>query len=84
MLSKNASRWFGFFVLLMFALRLGYKYYRSQQRPAYEVQLEALDTKNQALIKAIRADQDAQRAAGRTAIRADSAVIAADSTLRAE
>jgi predicted negative regulator of RcsB-dependent stress response len=82
MLSKNASRWFGFLVLLMLALRFGYKYYRSQQRPAYEAQMETLQTKNQALIKAIQADQEAQRAAGKTTIRADSAVIAADSTLR--
>ncbi|MGI4883822.1 MAG: hypothetical protein ACRYFR_02555 [Janthinobacterium lividum] len=82
MLGKNASRWFGFLVLLMLALRCGYKYYRSQQQPAYEVQMETLATENQALIKAIQADQDAQRAAGKKTIRADPAVIAADSTLR--
>ena len=84
MFGKNPSRWLGVLILLMLALRFGYKYYRSQQRPAYETQMETLKAKNQALLQAIRADQDAQRAAGRVPIRADSAVLAADSARRAE
>lgn len=80
MLSRKASRWFGLFILLMLGLRLGYKYYRSQQPTLVEERMAHLETRKQALLKAIEADQEAQRARGATVVVADSAVLAADTS----
>ena len=82
MLGKNTFRWFGLLILLMLGLRIGYKYYRSQQKPDYEAQMESLETRNQALIQSIKADQNAQRAAGAVVVTADSAVLAAADTAK--
>ena len=81
MLSKNNSRWIGLLILVMLGLRIGYKYYRSQQRPAYEAQMGEVKGSQQELVEAIQADQDAQRARGATVVVADSAVLAADTAL---
>lgn len=62
----------------MLALRLGFKYYRSQQRPEYESQLTAIKARVQALTDSIEANQDAQRANGATVVVADSAILAPD------
>ena len=80
MLSQKASRWFGVIIIVMLALRIGYKYYRSQQRPAYETQMEKAQERQQALVKAIQADQEAQRAQGAAVVVADSALMVADTT----
>jgi len=80
MLSSKASRWFGLLILLMLGLRLGYKYYRSQQPTLVEERMAHLETRKQALLKAIEADQEAQRARGATVVVADSAVLAADTS----
>lgn len=84
MFGKNASRWFGILFLVMLALRIGYKYYRSQQKPAYEAQMQNLETRKQALIQSIQADQDAQRAGGAVVVVADSAGLAGDTAARAK
>ena len=81
MLSKDNSRWIGLLILVMLGLRIGYKYYRSQQRPAYEAQMGEVKGSQQELVEAIQADQDAQRARGATVVVADSAVLAADTAL---
>ncbi|HET9504249.1 MAG TPA: hypothetical protein VFO93_11965 [Hymenobacter sp.] len=78
MFGSKATRWFGILFLLMLGLRLGYKYYRTQQPPAAEEQMTKLQARNEALIKAIEADQARQRANGATAVRADSTLTAAD------
>lgn len=80
MLSSKASRWFGLLILLMLGLRLGYKYYRSQQPTLVEERMAHLETRKQALLKAIEADQEAQRARGATVVVADSTVLAADTS----
>ena len=82
MFSKNASRWFGILFLVMLALRIGYKYYRAQQKPAYEARMQDLEARNQALKLAIQADQDAQRAQGAVVVVADSAGLAGDTAAR--
>ena len=79
MFSQKTSRWFGVLIIVMLGLRIGYKYYRSQQRPDYEARMENAAARQQALIGSIQADQDAQRARGATVVLADSAVVAADS-----
>lgn len=84
MLSAKTSRWFGLLILLMLSLRIGYKYYRSQQKPDYKAQMEKATARQQSLIETIQADQDAQRARGATVVLADSAVVAADSALSAK
>ena len=85
MFSNGIPRWFIYLGIAMLALRIGYKYYRSQQKPAYETQMADLETRNQALIKTIEADQEAQRANGVTPILADSAAVArADSAAKAQ
>jgi cytochrome b len=78
MLSAKASRWVGLLILLMLGLRLGYKYYRSQQPSLAEVYMSQAEARKQALVQAIQADQEAQRANGATVVVADSAVLAAD------
>ena len=80
MLSAKASRWVGLLILLMLGLRFGYKYYRSQQPSSAEVYMSQAEARKQALVKAIQADQEAQRATGATAVVADSAVLAADTS----
>ena len=84
MFGKNITRWFLLLALVMLGLRVGYKYYRSQQRPDYEARMENSAARQQALIERIQADQDAQRARGATVVLADSAVVAADSALSAK
>lgn len=85
MFGKTLPRWFIYLGLAMLALRIGYKYYRSQQKPAYETQMADLETRNQALRQAIEADQQAQRAQGTAPITADpAAVAAADSAAEAQ
>ena len=79
MFSQKTSRWFGVLIIVVLGLRIGYKYYRSQQRPDYEARMENAAARQQALIGSIQADQDAQRARGATVVLADSAVVAADS-----
>lgn len=78
MFGKNTPRWFFFLALLVFCLRIGYKYYRSQQKPVSEVLMEQADTRQQALIERIQANQDAQRAQGAVVVTADSADVATD------
>ncbi len=85
MFSNGIPRWFICLGIAMLALRIGYKYYRSQQKPAYETQMADLETRNQALIKTIEADQEAQRANGAAPVLADSAAVArADSAAQAQ
>ena len=84
MFGKNNTRWFVILALVMLGLRIGYKYYRSQQKPNYEAQMENAEARQQALIGRIQADQDAQRAHGAVVVLDDSAVIAADSALSAK
>jgi predicted negative regulator of RcsB-dependent stress response len=78
MLSAKTSRWLGFFILLMLGLRIGYKYYRSQQPSAAEEQMTNTQARSKALVDAIKADQEKQRAAGATVILADSTLATAD------
>lgn len=80
MLSTKTSRWFGFLLLLMLALRLGYKYYHSQQPTATGTYMTNAETRKQALLKAVEAGQQAQRANGATVAVADSALATADTT----
>ncbi|GAA4033853.1 hypothetical protein GCM10022409_17710 [Hymenobacter glaciei] len=84
MFGKNNTRWFLILALLMLGLRVGYKYYRSQQKLDYETQMANATARQQSLIERIQADQDAQRARGAVVVVADSAVIAADTTLSAK
>ena len=85
MFSNGIPRWFIYIGIAMLALRIGYKYYRSQQKPAYETQMADLETRNQALLKSIEADQQAQRANGAAPVLADSAAVArADSVAQAD
>ncbi len=84
MFSNGLPRWFIYLSVAMLALRIGYKYYRSQQKPAYETRMADLETRNQVLIKTIEADQEAQRATGAAPVLADSAAVArADSAAQA-
>lgn len=78
MLSSKTSRWLGLLILLMLGLRFGYKYYRSQQPTAVEERMAATQARSKALVEAIKADQEKQRAAGATAIVADSTLAASD------
>ena len=85
MFSNGIPRWFIYLGIVMLALRIGYKYYRSQQKPAYETQMADLETRNKALLRDIEADQQAQRANGAAPVVADSAAVArADSAATAE
>ncbi|RZK88795.1 MAG: hypothetical protein EOO62_37120 [Hymenobacter sp.] len=78
MLSTKASRRFGFFILLMLGLRLGYKYYRRQQPTAVEERMANAQARSKALLKAIEADQAKQRANGATVVLADSTLAVTD------
>jgi hypothetical protein len=80
MFGPKAIRWFTILFFLMMALRLGYKYYRIQQRPAAEEQMTKAQARVEALMKDIEADQERQRANGATAVRADTTLVAADTT----
>ena len=85
MFANGIPRWFIYLGLVMLALRIGYKYYRSQQKPAYETQMADLETRNQALRQSIEANEQAQRAQGAAPITADPvAVAAADSAAAAQ
>jgi len=84
MFSTKATRWFGFLFLLMLALRLGYKYYRTQQPSAAEEQMAKAQARSAALMEAIKADQEQQRANGATVVLADSTLAAADTTRTAK
>ncbi|HEX8328526.1 MAG TPA: hypothetical protein VF629_13365 [Hymenobacter sp.] len=77
MFSSKTSRYFGLLILVMLGLRFGYKYYRSQQKPTSQIMMENVTARQQALVEAIRANEDAQRANGATVIVADSAGAAA-------
>jgi hypothetical protein len=71
----------------MLGLRIGYKYYRSQQKPQSQIMMENANTRQQALIESIKANQDAQRANGARVVVADSsglAVAAADTLVQAK
>jgi hypothetical protein len=83
-MSQKTSRWIGALILIMLVLRVGTKYYRSQQRPSYETQMQEAQARQRILAEALRDDQDAQRAAGATAVVADSAVLAADTAIIAK
>ena len=76
MFSSRATRWFGILFLLMLALRIGYKYYRTQQPSATEERMANLQARNQALVEAIQTDQAKQRANGAQVVVADSALAA--------
>jgi hypothetical protein len=78
MFSTKATRWFGLLFLLMLALRIGYKYYRTQQPSAAETQMAKAQARSAALVEAIKADQERQRANGARVVLADSTVVAAD------
>ena len=80
MFSSRATRWFGILFLLMLALRIGYKYYRTQQPSATEERMTSLQARNKALVEAIQADQAKQRADGAQVVLADSALAAPDTT----
>jgi predicted negative regulator of RcsB-dependent stress response len=80
MFSSKATRWFGILFLLMLALRIGYKYYRTQQPSATEERMTNLQARSKALTEAIQADQAKQRANGAQVVLADSALLAADTT----
>jgi hypothetical protein len=79
MLSQKTSRWLSGLIMLLLVLRLGGKYYRSQQPPESEAQLANIKARVQVLADSIEADQEAQRAQGATVVVADSLVLAADS-----
>ena len=64
--------------MLLLALRLGGKYYRSRQPPESEARLASIKAQVQQLTDSIEADQDEQRAHGATVVVADSSVLAAD------
>lgn len=81
MFGKNNTRWFLLLALVMLGLRIGYKYYRTQQKPDYEARMENAAVRQQSLIERIQADQDAQLANGAVVVTADSAIIATDSAL---
>jgi predicted negative regulator of RcsB-dependent stress response len=78
MFSTKATRWFGILFLLMLALRIGYKYYRTQQPSAAEEQMAKAQARSKALVEAIEADQAKQRAGGAKVLLADSTLIATD------
>ena len=87
MLNRKASWLFGIFFLFMLGLRIGYKYYRSQQKPQSQTMMENASARQQALIKSIKANQDAQRANGARVVVADSAgagAAVADTVVRAQ
>ena len=71
MLNRKSPLFLGLLVLFMFALRVGYKYYHSQQQSQAQL-MENADARRQALIESIQANQDAQRANGARVV-ADSA-----------
>jgi predicted negative regulator of RcsB-dependent stress response len=81
MFSTKATRWFGFLFLLMLALRIGYKYYRTQQPTPAEERMASAQARSEALIKALKADQQKQRANGATVVLADSALAATDTAV---
>jgi len=80
MFGPKAIRWFTILFFLMVVLRLGYKLYRTQQPSATEEQMTKAQARVEALMQAIEADQERQRANGATAVRADSTLAAADTT----
>jgi|GEM_PF-5062816 len=87
MLNRKASWILGVLFLLVLGLRIGYKYYRSQQKPQSQIMMENANTRQQALIESIKANQDAQRANGARVVVADSsglAVAAADTLVQAK
>jgi predicted negative regulator of RcsB-dependent stress response len=84
MFSSKATRWFGILFLLMLALRIGYKYYRTQQPAAAETQMAKAQARSAALMEAIKADQEKQRATGAKVVLADSTLVAADTVMAAK
>ena len=73
MFGKNNSRWFIILALVMLGLRIGYKYYRSQQKPEYETRMENAMERQQSLatdrINATKTLQQAQAALDGTSAR---------------
>ena len=84
MLSPKTSRWLSFIIITMLVLRFGTKYYRSQQRPSPETQMQEAQARQRILTEALQDDQDAQRAAGATVVLADSTALAADTATTAK
>jgi predicted negative regulator of RcsB-dependent stress response len=78
MFSSKATRWFGILFLLMLALRIGYKYYRTQQPSAAQEHMANAQARSKALMAAIEADQAKQRANGAKVVLADSTLAAPD------
>jgi hypothetical protein len=83
-MNQKTSRWIGALILIMLALRMGTKYYRSQQRPSPETQMQEAQARQRILTEALRDDQDAQRAAGATVVLADSTARATDTAVTAK
>ena len=54
----------------MLGLRIGYKYYRTQHKPDYQAQMQAMTAKQDDLVQRIQAQQDSARAAGFRPVRA--------------
>jgi hypothetical protein len=78
MLGPKAIRWFTILFFLMVALRLGYKLYRTQQPSATEEQMTKAQTRVEALMKTIEADQARQHANKARVVLADSTLAATD------
>ncbi|MEJ7658383.1 MAG: hypothetical protein WKG07_01520 [Hymenobacter sp.] len=52
MFSSKTSRWFGLLILVMLGLRIGYKYYRTQQKPDYQTQMQEMTARQDDLCAA--------------------------------
>lgn len=77
------ARWFWALGAVLLILRIGYKWWRQEQRPSSETRLEQLTERSQSLKDRIRASQDAQRAAGAAPVlAAPDTAVAADSAAR--
>ena len=83
-MNQKTSRWIGALILIMLVLRIGTKYYRSQQRPSPETRMQEAQARQRILTEALRDDQDAQRARGATVVLADSTALATDTAVTAK
>lgn len=83
-MNQKTSRWIGALILIMLVLRIGTKYYRSQQRPSPETQMQEAQARQRILTEALRDDQDAQRARGATVVLADSTALVTDTATTAK
>ncbi|MBD2768722.1 hypothetical protein IC235_12580 [Hymenobacter sp. BT664] len=86
MLSKKAPWVFGLLALFMFALRVGFKYYRSQQRSEAQLKIENAYARKEALVRSIEAEQNARRANGARVVASptDTAVTTTDPLAQAK